>query len=320
MREVFIGEYIRHRRKELGMTQKQLCSGICEPITISRLENGKQTPSRNVISALLQRLDLPNDRYFALLSKYEAENELLVNEITTLSIAYQRAPASEKNQARQNVMQKITRLEQIVEADDKITQQFILRTHVLLGHEDGSRYDFEEELNILLSALRITVPQFELTRINDFIYCLDEVKIINQIAGIYTCHNRHLEAADILSQLLSYVQNHFHKTLFNQGHLPMIATNYARTLNLCGQNKKALDAAEAARQACIAYKNYQMLPRILHVMALIYHDLENDKKSKQLYYQAYHVCMAIDDNRDLELLQTDAREQYGIEFEEGPLA
>ena len=66
MKNVFLGEYIKQRRLDLGLTQEQLCDGICEPMTLSRLENGKQTPSRNRINALLQRLGLPDDRYFAL--------------------------------------------------------------------------------------------------------------------------------------------------------------------------------------------------------------------------------------------------------------
>ena len=59
MKEIFLGEFIKQRRLELGLTQEQLCEGICEPMTISRIENGRQTPSRNRINALLQRLGLP---------------------------------------------------------------------------------------------------------------------------------------------------------------------------------------------------------------------------------------------------------------------
>lgn len=81
MKNVFLGEYVKQRRLDLGLTQEQLCDGICEPMTLSRLENGKQTPSRNRINALLQRLGLPDDRYFALLSKNELEMEALQKEI-----------------------------------------------------------------------------------------------------------------------------------------------------------------------------------------------------------------------------------------------
>ena len=77
MKEVFLGEVIRQRRLELGLTQEELCEGICEPMTISRFENGRQTPSRNRIKALLQRLGLPDDRFFGLLSTKEVQSAIL---------------------------------------------------------------------------------------------------------------------------------------------------------------------------------------------------------------------------------------------------
>ena len=50
----------------LGLTQEELCEGLCEPATLSRIENGRQAPSRSRANALLQRLGLPNDRYYVI--------------------------------------------------------------------------------------------------------------------------------------------------------------------------------------------------------------------------------------------------------------
>ena len=44
MQNYKLGEYIRQRRLDLGLTQEQVCAGICESVTLSRFENGKQTP------------------------------------------------------------------------------------------------------------------------------------------------------------------------------------------------------------------------------------------------------------------------------------
>lgn len=74
MKEVYIGSIIRKRRQELGLTQEQLCRGICETVTLSRIENGKQTPSRSKLNALLQRLGMPGERYYALLSEQEMKD------------------------------------------------------------------------------------------------------------------------------------------------------------------------------------------------------------------------------------------------------
>ena len=110
MREVFIGDYIRQKRLDAGMTQAQLCKGICEPITVSRLENGQQTPSRNTVKALLGRLGLPDDRYFALLSDHEMEIKLLKDEITAASIRYRRASEDERPEIRAQALEKLTEL------------------------------------------------------------------------------------------------------------------------------------------------------------------------------------------------------------------
>lgn len=316
MNEIFIGEYIKAARKRKGLGQKELCEGICEPVTISRLENGKQTPSRKIINALLQRLDLPADRYFALLNEQETRLENLQEEIVALNIRFQNSADADRTSVREQVFQKLVELDKLAGPGDQITRQFILRSKVMLGREDGSTYAFEEQLNLLLEAIRMTVPKFSLNKIGSFLYCLDEIKVINQIAGVFTRRGQHAEAAEIYGQLLSYLQNHCQNVLQYKGHLPMIAHNYARVLNLCGQNEKALEVAELARQACIDFKNYQFMPRILHVMAVTYHDMGLHRESRRSYRQAYYLCQAIDDEKNAAPLRADAVRQYQMQFED----
>lgn len=149
MKNVFLGEYVKQRRLDLGLTQEQLCYGICEPMTLSRLENGKQTPSRNRINALLQRLGLPDDRYFALLSKNELEMEALQKEIVACNVT-EKVPEG---------FEKLAQFEKLADPDDQIAQQFALRSRVLLGRLDG-RYTPLEQIDLLMQAIQLTVPRF----------------------------------------------------------------------------------------------------------------------------------------------------------------
>ena len=126
MQNYKLGEYIRQRRLDLGLTQEQVCAGICESVTLSRFENGKQTPSRNRINAILQRLGLPDDRYYALVTPEELEIEALKKEIVSCNAL----------KCVEEGFDKISRLEKIAKPDDQITQQFILRSKVLLGGLD----------------------------------------------------------------------------------------------------------------------------------------------------------------------------------------
>lgn len=199
MKNVFLGEYVKQRRLDLGLTQEQLCDGICEPMTLSRLENGKQTPSRNRINALLQRLGLPDDRYFALLSKNELEMEALKKEIVACNVT-EKVPEG---------FEKLAQFEKLADPDDQISQQFALCSRVLLGRLDG-RYTPLEQIDLLMQAIRLTVPRFDLESIESFLYTKDEITIINQIGLAYSSDaGQNKKAAEIYYQLLKYVRKHF---------------------------------------------------------------------------------------------------------------
>ena len=174
-----IGKVIRQRRKELGYTQEQLCEGICEPPNISRLENEQQIPSRSTMTLLLERLGLPNDIYYAYLSDNEAEIEDLQTEIVSCNMTIN----SEQG------LDAIERLEALITDKDKIIKQFILRSKAILGHSINGQivpYSRKEKLELLFEAIKLTVPRFELQKINDCLYGIIEVKIVNQIAQVYS--------------------------------------------------------------------------------------------------------------------------------------
>ena len=170
MQNYRLGNYIRQRRQELNLTQEQVCAGICEPVTLSRFENGRQTPSRTRINAILQRLGLPDDRYYALVTPEELEIEALEKEIVACNAL------KHVNEG----FDKIGQLEKIVKPDDQIAQQFILRSKVLLGGLD-KRYSSDERIQMLMQAVQMTIPNFQLSKIEDYLYTLDEMKLVNQI-------------------------------------------------------------------------------------------------------------------------------------------
>ena len=107
MRELSLGEYIKQERIKQGITQEQLCEGICEPITISRMENGKQTPSYTRIRTFLQRLGIPDNQYFALLSQNEIEIKTLQDEIRADIVWFERARPKDQPAIRAAGLKKL---------------------------------------------------------------------------------------------------------------------------------------------------------------------------------------------------------------------
>ena len=303
MENFFLGEYIKQRREALGLTQRQVCEGICTPVTLSRIENGTQTPSRTRINAILQRLGLPDDRYISLLSKNELKIEALKKEIVACNGTERVAEGYEK----------LAELEKMEEAADPLVQQFILRSRVLLGSLDGSCPP-EKRIELLLKAIRLTVPDFELDRVEQYLYTKDEIKIINQIGNAFSRAGENEKAAVLYEQLLRYVREHHQETITSVGALPLVLYNYARVLDLCGRYEEGAALAREGQEACIGYGHYQYLPNCIEIEAECCHFLGQDEKSVELYHQAYYLCKAIRYEVGLQVVIQEAKEYLNLEF------
>ena len=304
MQNISIGECIRQRRKELSLTQEQVCDGICDPVSLSRIENGKQTPRRSVINALLQRLGLPDDRYYALVSENELEMEALRKEIIACNATGKVSEGFEK----------LAQFEKLSDPDDPIAQQFVLRSREVLGCLDR-RYTPQERIDLLMQAIRMTVPRFELDQIEQCLYSKDEIKIINQIVIAYSDDGQNEKAAELYAQLLRYVRKHFKETITSIGSLPMILYNYARVLDLCDRYKEGAELAQECRKACIQYGHYQYLPNCLEIEAECRHFMGDDKSSRELYCQSYYLCKVIGYQVGLDIVIKEAKEYLDMEFE-----
>jgi hemerythrin len=182
---------------------------------------------------------------------------------------------------------------------------------VILGKAEG-QYSAEKQLQMLMEALRMTVPHFDLEEISSGLYSFEEVKIINQIAGVYTNSDQNRKAIEILGQLEKYIRKHYQNILQSAGLLPLISHNYARALAIGKRYEEAIEVAESGRQSCISYGHYQFLPGILAIAAECYHFLGKDSASKKRYYQAYILYDALDEQDELENIASEMKQYFNI--------
>lgn len=183
----------------------------------------------------------------------------------------------------------------------------------ILGRLDG-RYTPLEQIDLLMQAIQLTVPRFDLESIESFLYTRDEITIINQIGLAYSDAGQNKKAAEIYYQLLKYVRKHFKETITSIGVLPLVLYNYARVLDLCGRYEEGAALAKEGREACIQYGHYQVLPRCLEIEAECRHFMGDDEISKELYYQSYYLCKVIGYQIGLEVVKKEAKEYLNIDF------
>lgn len=301
-----VGFYIRKKREEKGINQAQLCYGICDRTTLSRIECGKQEPSYSVLKMLLQRLGMSEERCQILMGPKDFEISELQQEIVAENVCKNFSEA----------LKKIRRLEELSQsADDSTLQQFLLRVRAVAGYEENEQhiaYDFPTKRQMLTKALEITCPGITMENIGSFLLGEDEAKIINQIAITYSEEGNRRQAIEIYRQLLQYVQSHFASCEVGEVMLPLTAYNYSRLLGLEGRYEEAIEIAELGRQCCIKYNKCRFLGGLLLNIACCLHDLGKDKMSKELLIDSYYVNKAMKEERQCEMIKKYAREVLGL--------
>ena len=63
-----IGELIRANRSKMGITQEELCFGVCSVGNLSKIENGEQVPTRAKFEAPMEKMGLSAGVYPSFLS------------------------------------------------------------------------------------------------------------------------------------------------------------------------------------------------------------------------------------------------------------
>lgn len=307
MQEIRIGEFIREERLRQGLTQQELCEGICERVTLSRLENGASNPSMSVVNALLEKLEMDGGRFYALLTPQEQQVESLRKEITACNVRYQAAQEADRPAIRADGYGKLHTLEAVMEKGDNINAQFILRSQEILGREDGSPYTLQERLELLTRAVRLTVPRFDLEQVEKGRYTLTEMKILIQIALAYSSSGQRGKAVELYRKYLDYIQGRNQNTDEARKMTILIAHNYALELRLLERYREAAEIGELGRRTCQEYGHYQLLGGLLHNLGECYHFLGNDEKSLDCFFEAYYLYKAAGDQQGVALLQADAK-------------
>ncbi len=313
MQEVLIGEYMKNHREAHGMTQSELCAGICDPSTLSRLERGRQTPGRDTIYALLHRLGLPEDRVFVLVTEHDVEIRKLKQEIKAHMIEFEKADQGDRSRLREQILPELKRLEDITAEDDMINRQCILSAQVTLGTPDGP-YPPAQRRRLLEKAIRMTVPGFSLDKVESFRYRLTEMTLINKLARTLSMEGKREEAIDLYRRLLQHIEENGRDLEDFPGLFCLIAHNYAINLGLAGRYPEALKLAEQGQQVSVRYGSYLFLPGFLATQAECQFFLGEREKSADLYTKAGYLLKIIENKRDLDALRKEMYEHLKMDL------
>lgn len=302
-----IGYYIRRIRQEKGISQEAIYEGLCSRSTIHRIESGKQQPTMFTASHLLQRLGLDENSFLVPLGPRDFEICNLQKEIVALNAQSQFEQA----------LERIDRLEKLVAPKEKLAQQFLLRSRALAGYwQDGKHlpYDYPTQRQMLLDALDITHPDFDLEKIERCLLSIEDIKSLNQIAITYSETGDRRFAIRIYEQLLRYPGQNLLNIDALLGVMPMLHYNCSRLLGLEKRFEEELEVAQTGYEICVKYNRARMMGGLLLNMACALHELGREEESKQAFVDSYHAHRLMKNFKSCQLIQDYVKKIYNTEL------
>lgn len=247
-----VGNFIKQKRVELGITQEELCEGICSVTTLSRLENGEQTPRSSNVRALLQRLGYSGALFFQTAGKEEFE-------ITELQIELRQTYNLHDYGKSQSLLAK---LEEYKSSFSDTDFQFYQIMYAVMHKKDLSNF---EVIKMLENALRLTHPKYSIKNLPK-VLTYEEATALNNIAAHLGLEREYDEAIKILFHLKDYYERRVVDIQEAQRALPTILYNLSKFLGLSGRYDECISvcnqgiriAKESGRSRCLARTLYNL--------------------------------------------------------------
>lgn len=273
-----IGWVIKTTRERRRISQEELCFGLCSVSSLSRIENNDQVPTMDKAIALLERLGLEAWRYLNIVSEQELEQFKVFQNIKKL-ITF-----NEFTEAYDCLMEY-----EYTGEKNCLYEQFFL--YVTATKASMVVSDYEQAITLTEEAIRFTYPNFDSKNIKKNYYTDVEVGIINVMAVSYWKCGRHLEAINLLMNLVELMLEEYGLDNERNYLLPMLLCNLSKWLINMYRLEEAEHYVDIGLGKCAESNRYRTLPNFLCLKASIASAQDNIDRCLEFFKDAYAMFL-----------------------------
>lgn len=229
------GDFIKRRREALGLSQEKLAEGICDPVSMSRIERGKVAPQKLIKEKLLQRVGMSGNDFIAVV---HAENTELMKLAIEISICLSHTDG-------ETAESLIEKMESLMKNPDQYDRQFLQYAKALALY-DQYKIDAKTHHALQEEALYLTLPQIASENLTKWYFSSQESSIINTLS--YSCEKvgKAEEVTAFLSILLQQYENKPFPLMHYAAGYELTARNLGNLLGNQGKYREAIEAADKA--------------------------------------------------------------------------
>lgn len=297
-REYIILNYlIKEVREAKGMTQEQLCEGICEQESLSRIESGKRNPHRKVLYQLLKKLDINREQYYGFII---ADDFTLYEKVRD----YRRCgPRNEKE--KETILFK--EIEQGLDTSIAINRQFVEMERIYLEN----KLQEEEKIEALTKILHYTMPEINNKELPYRIPFRAEYSLLNRIAIAYRKQGMIKEAVQIYERIQEEYEYSQVKMKYHAVPGLTFYPNFSGFLEVKNELVKALKKSDEGLEFAISICRADIVGDILANRSCIFEKTKNRKAEEECLRNSYAFIKLYNVNKIKSIVQKKYSEKYG---------
>jgi len=277
-----IGEFIKEKRERLGVTQDELCEGICSLATMSRIEAGARMPKRETIIQIFQRLGIPAEMYPNYTTKSDLEVLYLVYQVRQSYNINDMATAKE-------LFSKLNGEYDNLPVPDK---QFCRLFETILKINSGELND-AQALPELEEIMKMSCPNYSIDRLPRLM-TFEEINVLNNIAICYAKMNKIDIAIEIYYSIIGTYKLGASNIEDSLRTSPTIHYNLSKLLGLSGRYDECIRICEDGIRHIELSGNYRSYPSIMYNLAwvLVRRNSKGDmERAESILKKAYYTSI-----------------------------
>lgn len=301
-----IGYFIRIRRTEMNISQEELCSGICSTVTLSRIESGRQMPSKNHLQMLLQRLGYSDAPFLGVAS--ERDYKIQQAKFKARQANIDRDYAAER--------ELLERFRELAWPDPSVAdRQFYESEDAYLLYLE-SKISNAEALERLENALRLTCPHYDRNNLPKLM-TFEEILLINKIAIMLAKESDRDLAIKMFYHLKDFYDRNVVDIEESLRAKPMILYNLSKCLGLAGRIEESMDICYHGINLARSTGRCSHLAKTLYNLAYgqVLRNRAGDREAAlQNATQAYYFACIMNQHKSSELYKKFIFDNFGIEL------
>jgi len=166
-------------------------------------------------------------------------------------------------------------------------------------------------LNLLLDAIKVTIPNYNEVDIKSYFLTRAEIMILGNLSITYWQDNNSDKAISILYGLKENYDTRHMDISFKGKEYPNLAYNLARNLAVVGNYKEAIKICDDGKAVCLQSGHMSELPHIILIKAIALCELGDTESGEKYMRQAYYSSEMLDNFEARNSIREEAR-GYGI--------